>query len=1505
MNLLTKTIPVLLMSVFSVAQLNAVNTLPDPEFMESGSSKNTKFNLIQTYRDADFSDDFSGGTGTSADPYKIANGSQLNQMRDYPDSHFILIANISLDSSPWNEGAGWTPVGTEENPFTGSFNGNNFVISGLRINLPDKNKTGLFGVLVQAEIKNIEFSGADIKGKGYTGILAGQIISSSISGTKTGGSVTATGEYSGGIIGHASESVISDCSSSAAVSGFRFTGGIAGSGSAENCTASGKISGKSSGGTESSCIGGLLGKGYAINCHASGEVTGGSEVGGLIGSGYARGCHASGNVTANADYAGGLIGDMMFDEDNSDNSEYQPGTAATTDTTRISGKGSGSGNAPVTIILNDGTKAIIQGNSLPVEATLTRSVADIDENLIIPDGSDFRITGAMRKLVIQGSGDAVAVKPLITIPAAEAGTINPDAINAMRVGTMLIDGELIENYTAVLPVWTDKNGNLKFVDALFPDGVEKDSTKSAGIKNAELGETVQASEMRWIGEVRYFLISFDNALNWKKRPVLERMIPDSTLVDDGFRRPYRNSGATERKKIESQPVCNIVILVHGHNEEEKDGFIESKISSPWDFKYKRLVWNILYEDASRKKDKSYPTECTAFYEFISPTYRSIFSPVSDKTRITQKTLGEDLGELVNQEIFSNKQYKAMMDNNIPFNLFIIAHSQGGLIARAGLRFIDPKILKNLKKVITWATPHNGAGLYTMRYVLAVGHDMIINDVRFPMQNIGQRDSYQSAVGALAIDAPGIRDLRWDASKPQMLRLGELFRENSSTVSDNPETELPNGKMFFSDNLKLFNENEGTFMGNLLVDKYKFYEGTTTKDAPLELSYDIWSLGRLYRFGKMATEIEKGAQLNKQVMASSYKASDGAVSVYSQRGESIYPAGNIQQRNVGNVDHEEFYGGEPPHRDETSIAKGKMVADFTYSDLEFITEGRKCPLLELEKKEINDSIKINGKLIFPLTLKTYGGDDLTGKKISSIEVFLDKPYGIKVDGMRIAIEDDGSFICIAHKSKFPDDTLAVVAKIKDESLVIGQLTDEIRDKVFNKSKKLWYTTIQGAIQESGEKDTIIVYPGTYKENLVATSKSIYLESKSGPESTIVESTSGGSGFWCANGESTVKGFTFKNFNTGIYYWNAGLDKTLKPTISGNHIINCDSKGIFISGQVAATIENNIITGDNYYGIDFDQNTLKGDARNVVRNNIISEFNRGIRIRGEAEVDIINNTIFGNDMGIEVNGKYGALIQGNTMYENMDAAIRCFYSDNNLIIKNNILRNNNNGIYVRSDGNFVITGNQLIGNYNGMVLELGVTKKTSAVIDNNTIADSKSIYAEGGSGISVVYSSRQGPVKITNNTISGNSGGGINLSATDSITITENIIKNNTALYGGGIYNNSSGYVLISKNTISGNTAKSYGGGIMIQSQTKTKVTGNKIESNSASEHGGGIYGTALGWEKTAEVTVKGVKRNVTRYIPCFAESDNTYSGNSHGVKVSEWGPGTDNWCADAGFDVYIQ
>ena len=92
---------------------------------------------------------FASGTGTADDPYVIKDEAQLrflaesvNGGQNYSGKYFRLDSDIGLTSP-------WTPIGTEGVPFSGSFNGNGHVVSGLTITKTGTENTdlylGLFG----------------------------------------------------------------------------------------------------------------------------------------------------------------------------------------------------------------------------------------------------------------------------------------------------------------------------------------------------------------------------------------------------------------------------------------------------------------------------------------------------------------------------------------------------------------------------------------------------------------------------------------------------------------------------------------------------------------------------------------------------------------------------------------------------------------------------------------------------------------------------------------------------------------------------------------------------------------------------------------------------------------------------------------------------------------------------------------------------------------------------------------------------------------------------------------------------------------------------------------------------------------------------------------------------------------------------------------------------------------------------------------------------------------
>ena len=74
--------------------------------------------------------------------------------------NYMQQANISLSAGDW------VPIGTWDDPFTGTYNGNGFEITGLTMTDPDAKIIGLFGVAKNAHIYNITLRDYDIASAG-------------------------------------------------------------------------------------------------------------------------------------------------------------------------------------------------------------------------------------------------------------------------------------------------------------------------------------------------------------------------------------------------------------------------------------------------------------------------------------------------------------------------------------------------------------------------------------------------------------------------------------------------------------------------------------------------------------------------------------------------------------------------------------------------------------------------------------------------------------------------------------------------------------------------------------------------------------------------------------------------------------------------------------------------------------------------------------------------------------------------------------------------------------------------------------------------------------------------------------------------------------------------------------------------------------------------------------------------------------------------------------------
>ena len=91
-----------------------------------------------------FGQTYSGGSGTSGDPYQIATKADLKYLSENSGEwgkYFKQKADINFDATDfqsggdfYNSGSGFIPIGDGSTQFTGSYDGDGHTITGLFIN---------------------------------------------------------------------------------------------------------------------------------------------------------------------------------------------------------------------------------------------------------------------------------------------------------------------------------------------------------------------------------------------------------------------------------------------------------------------------------------------------------------------------------------------------------------------------------------------------------------------------------------------------------------------------------------------------------------------------------------------------------------------------------------------------------------------------------------------------------------------------------------------------------------------------------------------------------------------------------------------------------------------------------------------------------------------------------------------------------------------------------------------------------------------------------------------------------------------------------------------------------------------------------------------------------------------------------------------------------------------------------------------------------------------------
>ena len=157
---------------------------------------------ILTFEDEYVNDNFENSSALDL----IDNVADLEEIRNNLSGSFVISGDIDLD------GQEWTPIGTEDKPFTGKVVvDNSHASSGITIsNLKVTSGTyaGFFGVLGDgAYIKGINLNGVTISGVKYAGGIAGRNYGTIINCNINNGSISAS-VAAGGIVGYNNGEVI-------------------------------------------------------------------------------------------------------------------------------------------------------------------------------------------------------------------------------------------------------------------------------------------------------------------------------------------------------------------------------------------------------------------------------------------------------------------------------------------------------------------------------------------------------------------------------------------------------------------------------------------------------------------------------------------------------------------------------------------------------------------------------------------------------------------------------------------------------------------------------------------------------------------------------------------------------------------------------------------------------------------------------------------------------------------------------------------------------------------------------------------------------------------------------------------------------------------------------------------------------------------------------------------------------------------------------------------------
>ena len=253
----------------------------------------------------------------------------------------------------------------------------------------------------------------------------------------------------------------------------------------------------------------------------------------------------------------------------------------------------------------------------------------------------------------------------------------------------------------------------------------------------------------------------------------------------------------------------------------------------------------------------------------------------------------------------------------------------------------------------------------------------------------------------------------------------------------------------------------------------------------------------------------------------------------------------------------------------------------------------------------------------------------------------------------------------------------------------------------------FPTIQEAINNASDGDTILVLNGTYYENVVVNkSVSIVGESRG---TAIIDGNNNTRPVMLVKADNTsISRVCLRNASGG----GQGIlvQDSLNVAITRNLVFST-TFGIIVQGCSNTTVSDNNLTNNYGHGLELDWS----NNVDVLNNSVSENLNEGIYVYDCQNCSIEGNTVSGNHWsGVLIQSGSGNLLDHNTVTNNGPiGGIWLFDGTMNNVITDNILSNNSRGIYIgfwtdfypSPHGNFVV-GNTVTSNDIGIDVDYGV-------------------------------------------------------------------------------------------------------------------------------------------------------------------------------------------------------